>query len=73
MIKIIHLWKSDIQRSSKYQQLLQGTEAEENTLEKNKKVNGFIKQSCDSHRSDLKIKNTNSFRKIEWPRRDIAF
>lgn len=73
MIKIIHLWKSDIQRSSKHQQLLQGTEAEENTLEKNKKANGFIKQSCDSHSSDLKIKNMNSFRKIEWPRLDIAF
>lgn len=70
MIKIIHLWKSDIQRSLKH---LQGTEAEENTLEKNNKANGFIKQSCDSHRSDLKIKNMNIFRKIVWPRLDIAF
>lgn len=80
MIKINHLWKSDRQRSSKHQQLFQNTEAEENTLgrkKKNKKpptnVNGFIKQSCDLHKFDLKIKNMNNFRRTEWPRQDIAF
>lgn len=41
MIKIIHLWKSDIQRSSKHQQLLQGTEAEENNSGKEQKSKWF--------------------------------